>query len=506
MAQRRGQPARKIPTPPPPALPATVRVNDAELAEAARAKLEPLGVTVEHVEQLPTFDAEFEALAEFLRAAEEEPESFSWEIDPALARPLFEAAADLWRRAPWDDLPDHPPLAIALGEHGPQPGVETIYGSVIGGAGMVFGLCLYYTLDDLWAAMRGGVEVEGDEDDMDALLGMMRGMGAPVDELPEDLVRGVLGGLVDQFLSGEERKDPAQNALVLFFNTEDETDPTYLEWLRQRKVRRPADVVPTPLRTETGQEPRNPNEREVRAMTLALQAANQFVGHHARALQGPLLVDTVLTYEAHVGTGAQRVSVEVTYPPRDYDWDKDAEAARALAAPLPEGAERSLFRLHVQLEDHPEVWRRLELRGDHTLLDLHEAIQDAFGWDDDHLYAFYLSGKAWDQSTEYESPYADGAGRDVSRYALAQLQLRARKKFLYIFDFGDEWRHRITVEAVVRDGAQAGTEYPREVERHGENIPQYPGAEEWDEEEQEELEVFLEEGEDGDGGDEDGGP
>jgi hypothetical protein len=45
---------------------------------------------------------------------------------------------------------------------------------------------------------------------------------------------------------------------------------------------------------------------------------------------------------------------------------------------------------------------------------------------------------------------------------------------MYIFDFGDEWRHLITVESIEPDAAKSATTYPTIIERHGDSIPQYP--------------------------------
>jgi len=59
---------------------------------------------------------------------------------------------------------------------------------------------------------------------------------------------------------------------------------------------------------------------------------------------------------------------------------------------------------HVSLPGTGRTWRKLELRADQTLHDLHLAIQDAFEWDNDHLYVFFMSGKAWDSDTEYRLP------------------------------------------------------------------------------------------------------
>jgi len=50
--------------------------------------------------------------------------------------------------------------------------------------------------------------------------------------------------------------------------------------------------------------------------------------------------------------------------------------------------------LHVSLPGTGRVWRKIEIRADQTLEDLHLAIQRAYGWDADHLYSFFISGKA----------------------------------------------------------------------------------------------------------------
>jgi len=42
------------------------------------------------------------------------------------------------------------------------------------------------------------------------------------------------------------------------------------------------------------------------------------------------------------------------------------------------------------------VWRKIEMRADQTLEELHLAIQNAYDWDADHLYSFFMSGiGAW---------------------------------------------------------------------------------------------------------------
>ena len=62
------------------------------------------------------------------------------------------------------------------------------------------------------------------------------------------------------------------------------------------------------------------------------------------------------------------------------------------------------YTFHVSLPGTGRTWRKLELCAGQTLHDLHLAIQSAFEWDDDHLYAFFMSGKAWDSDSEYRPP------------------------------------------------------------------------------------------------------
>jgi hypothetical protein len=197
------------------------------------------------------------------------------------------------------------------------------------------------------------------------------------------------------------------------------------------------------------------------------------------------------------------------------------------------------YTFHVSLPGTGRVWRKIEMRGDQTLEELHRAIQHSYGWDTDHLYSFFMSGKAWDESTEYCLPegyaawgepfddeedeedveltpeereqelralFGDGEGMtlaemeasverfwtefleeeaaasgpgDVQTTTLEDLDLHPQQEFMYLFDYGDEWRFKVRVH-VIHEDADPDLEYPRLVESVGNAPPQYP---EWDEEE-----------------------
>ncbi|XID95878.1 plasmid pRiA4b ORF-3 family protein [Paenibacillaceae bacterium WGS1546] len=99
----------------------------------------------------------------------------------------------------------------------------------------------------------------------------------------------------------------------------------------------------------------------------------------------------------------------------------------------------------LQVAVRRNCWRRIRISSHSTLYDLHEAIQQAFDFDDDHLYAFFLDGKIWSTKRAFYSPDADDRPV-VTEACLGELELSIGQTFLYLFDFGDEWEFVVTVE------------------------------------------------------------
>ena len=102
--------------------------------------------------------------------------------------------------------------------------------------------------------------------------------------------------------------------------------------------------------------------------------------------------------------------------------------------------------LHLKVSLHgirPPIWRRLLVPSTCTLAQLHAAIQAAFGWKDCHLHAFTIYGEDY-------GPRDPEGEVDVKseRITLATLGLGLKEKFRYVYDFGDDWVHDITVEKV----------------------------------------------------------
>ena len=92
----------------------------------------------------------------------------------------------------------------------------------------------------------------------------------------------------------------------------------------------------------------------------------------------------------------------------------------------------------------PEVWRCVLVPTSITLAGLHVVIQAAMGWEDVHLHMFLIAGN------RYGLPENEAGGQealDAAHYRLADLVM-ARDRFLYVYDFGDDWRHEITIKSV----------------------------------------------------------
>lgn len=147
------------------------------------------------------------------------------------------------------------------------------------------------------------------------------------------------------------------------------------------------------------------------------------------------------------------------------------------------------------VDRNPVVSRTIQIRGDQTLEDLHYAIFDAFDREDEHIYEFQFGKGPQDpKNKRYVLPMAmedsllppEGPTEDLTRTAIASLDLKVDQMFGYWFDFGDDWWHQINVVAV--EGKVPKGKYPRVTKRVGESPPQYlwdDEEEDWDDEDEE---------------------
>ena len=143
----------------------------------------------------------------------------------------------------------------------------------------------------------------------------------------------------------------------------------------------------------------------------------------------------------------------------------------------------SVFVFKVALKHQKRIWRKIAICGDQTLATLHNAIFVAFDRDDHHLYSFYFSSRPTSTSRNrlagglrYGCPYSETDDRaDITRVDSLPLNLKGR--FEYLFDYGDEWWHEITLEEI--HPPQKDVKYPLVIASGGDSPAQYPDAEDF---------------------------
>lgn len=117
--------------------------------------------------------------------------------------------------------------------------------------------------------------------------------------------------------------------------------------------------------------------------------------------------------------------------------------------------------LRIELLDtDPVVWRQVEAPTAITLKALHDVVQTAMGWFDQHLWDMRLGEQRHGQPI----PGDDWGGPPTIRadkVRLGQVIGPGETVIDYIYDFGDSWEHRLTVSDV-RPG-EPDTAYPRYV-------------------------------------------
>jgi hypothetical protein len=146
-----------------------------------------------------------------------------------------------------------------------------------------------------------------------------------------------------------------------------------------------------------------------------------------------------------------------------------------------------VYELRITLQEVlPPIWRLIRVPDTLRLSHLHDALQTVIGWTDSHLHRFEKDGKHWGVPDDEGD---DGIEiSDESRIPISAVLTTPGDSMLYVYDFGDNWRHNVELEKIlpasrpVRPVCLAG-------ERHcpPEDVGGVPGYEEF-------LEVIFEPG------------
>ena len=144
-----------------------------------------------------------------------------------------------------------------------------------------------------------------------------------------------------------------------------------------------------------------------------------------------------------------------------------------------------VYQLRVSIIGIPKLYRIIEASENCTFDDLHETIFDAFNRYDPHLYSFFITKKDTENvHSIYEAPeithpqnIEDIMGFGIKKKSTAKTRigdvgLDEKDVFHYLFDFGDDWWHRIRVQYLKETNLRKKS--IKIIKSIGESPPQYP--------------------------------
>lgn len=125
----------------------------------------------------------------------------------------------------------------------------------------------------------------------------------------------------------------------------------------------------------------------------------------------------------------------------------------AIQPPTPKS---SVYQLKIVLYgSDPSIWRRIQVLSDTTLEALHHLLQITMGWSDAHLHQFEVGDLIYGAP---DPNFPDFDVIDEKDVVLSEVVSRPNQKFVYQYDFGDDWTHLITLEQILP--LEDGTIYP----------------------------------------------
>jgi len=156
-----------------------------------------------------------------------------------------------------------------------------------------------------------------------------------------------------------------------------------------------------------------------------------------------------------------------------------------------------VYCIKIALFYNKRIYRNIEILENQSLADLHNSIFEAFDRYDEHLYSFFLTGKAIKSTRKiYDFPeithsmnledltgFAHKKRYNAEKTKIRDLDLDEKGKFYYLFDFGDDWWHELSVLKIEDESGSKG--YPKITKKVGDSPEQYPDYEDDDDEDDE---------------------
>ena len=118
----------------------------------------------------------------------------------------------------------------------------------------------------------------------------------------------------------------------------------------------------------------------------------------------------------------------------------------------------SIARIRIELIGiDPTIWRSVEVPLTTSLKGLHDVIQAVMPFENCHLFLFNVGDKRYGiPDRQWDHVHETLEAKNIKLGALVE---RGVSAFSYTYDFGDDWRHSVTIENVT--AADPTLDYPR---------------------------------------------
>ena len=411
-----------------PIVPGQVEVSDPEVARLLQSALRPLDLQVAVTREDAAIDDFMEQLRQDLE--QKLTPMPMWDTPIELKRELASASANVFRRDPWSVLGDVPLVAVEVRRYG----VETLWISLVGNRDGQHGIFVFFSYDDFARYQRAvfaTAKLEDADNDPDNL------------DLPDADI-----ALVREFQASPDAM--MGDAITIFYMDAAAVGPALLREMQDRKIPFAGrDAIPHFMRIAPNSPMRRPNDEEIRALRLGLDAFNYFFTRHHQEIVQELWHFAPISSVVQPKDGKERVPVRVTISSMAPTFD-------------PAMTDRVL-RLRVYIEDDPTIWREIEILAQQRLIDLDTAIRDAFSLPQDEE-GLFLPKDIYDGDDTWETMLIEDF--QTSDAAPIGLMLQQPRDFCHYF-FGTDDHVDFFVRLRGFGEKDEAANYPQLVASHG---------------------------------------
>ncbi len=118
------------------------------------------------------------------------------------------------------------------------------------------------------------------------------------------------------------------------------------------------------------------------------------------------------------------------------------------------------FRVILDNDTDEDIFRDLEIRETDSLEDLHNIINQSFGFDGTEMASFYISDDTWNQGDEISlfDLSEDASVKLMNETSINGIVHEMQTKLIYIYDFFNLWTFYVELAEIVDE--TEGIDYP----------------------------------------------